>query len=55
MVAVDGVGAGLGTLVMFTQGSSARLTDVTKDTPVDAVIMGIVDAVEIEGRRIGLS
>ena len=55
VVAVDGVGAGLGTLVMFTQGSSARLTDVTKDTPVDAVIMGIVDTVEIEGRRIGLS
>jgi microcompartment protein CcmK/EutM len=35
--------------VLFTQGSSARLTSTTKDTPVDAVIVGIVDALEVEG------
>jgi microcompartment protein CcmK/EutM len=52
VVAVDSVGAGNGSLVMYTQGSSARLTDVTRDTPVDAVIIGIVDAVEIGGRRL---
>jgi len=52
VVAVDSVGAGEGELVMFTQGSSARLTDTTKDLPVDAVIVGIVDTVELAGRRL---
>jgi microcompartment protein CcmK/EutM len=49
VVAVDSVGAGIGECVLFTQGSSARLTPTTKDTPVDAVIVGIVDALEVEG------
>ncbi len=52
VVAVDSVGAGAGELVMFTQGSSARLTEMTKDTPVDTVIVGIVDTVEVAGRRV---
>jgi ethanolamine utilization protein EutN len=52
VVAADGVGAGPGSLVMYTQGSSARLTDLTRDTPIDAVIIGIVDSVEMDGRRI---
>jgi microcompartment protein CcmK/EutM len=52
VVAVDSVGAGQDELVMFTQGSSARLTDKTKDLPVDAVIVGIVDTVEVGGRRV---
>jgi ethanolamine utilization protein EutN len=52
VVAVDSVGAGEGELVMFTQGSSARLTDTTRDLPVDTVIVGIVDTVEIAGRRL---
>jgi microcompartment protein CcmK/EutM len=49
VVAVDSVGAGVGECVLFVQGSSARLTPTTKDTPVDAVIVGIVDALEVEG------
>lgn len=49
IVAVDSVGAGLGECVLFTQGSSARLTDRTRDAPVDAVIIGIVDSVEVDG------
>jgi len=48
-VAVDSVGAGKGECVLFTQGSSARLTPATKDAPVDAVIVGIVDTVEVDG------
>jgi ethanolamine utilization protein EutN len=52
IVAVDSVGAGEEELVMFTQGSSARLTDNTKDRPVDAVIVGIVDTVEVGGKRL---
>jgi microcompartment protein CcmK/EutM len=50
VVAADAVGAGIGELVVVAQGSSARLTEVSKDKPVDAVISGIVDAVEIDGR-----
>jgi ethanolamine utilization protein EutN len=49
VVAVDGVGAGEGECVLFTQGSSARLTPATKDAPVDAVIVGIVDTIEVGG------
>jgi microcompartment protein CcmK/EutM len=37
---------------MFTQGSSARLTHNTKQAPVDAVIVGIVDSVEVEGTTV---
>jgi ethanolamine utilization protein EutN len=49
VVAVDSLGAGIGECVLFTQGSSARLTPATKEAPVDAVIVGIVDSVEAEG------
>jgi microcompartment protein CcmK/EutM len=49
IVAVDSVGAGLGECVLFTQGSSARLTHNTKGAQVDAVIVGIVDSVEVNG------
>jgi microcompartment protein CcmK/EutM len=42
-VAVDTVDAGTGDLVLTCAGSSARQTDITKDTPVDAVIMSIID------------
>ena len=50
VVAVDSVGAGIGECVLFTQGSSARLTPATKEAPVDAVIVGIVDTVEVDGK-----
>ena len=49
LVAVDAVGAGTGELVLVASGSSARLTEVSKDKPVDAVISGIVDSVEVNG------
>jgi microcompartment protein CcmK/EutM len=54
VVAADAVGAGEGEIVMVAAGSSARLTEVSKDRPVDAVIVGIVDAVEVEGRDVYL-
>lgn len=54
IVAVDAVGAGEGELVLIAAGSSARLTDATKDRPVDHVICGIVDAVEIAGKDVYL-
>ena len=52
IVAVDSVGAGLGEMVMFCQGSSARLAPNLKDAPVDAVIIGIVDTVDVLGKPI---
>ena len=52
IVAVDSVGAGTGELVMFCQGSSARLAAGLKDAPVDAVIIGIVDSVDVFGKQI---
>src|SRR6266481_6519061 len=52
IVAVDSVGAGIGELVMFCQGSSARLAPNLKDAPVDAVIIGIVDVVDVFGKQI---
>src|SRR3989442_15812467 len=52
IVAVDSVGAGIGELVMFCQGSSARLAPNLKDAPVDAVIIGIVDTVDVMGKEI---
>ena len=52
IVAVDSVGAGEGECVLFTQGSSARLTPSTREAPIDAVIVGIVDTVEVGGREV---
>ena len=51
IVAVDAVGAGVGEVVLYASGSSARQTKVTKDRPVDATIMAIVDAVDVDGTR----
>src|SRR5882762_5341230 len=52
IVAVDSVGAGIGELVMFCQGSSARLAPNLKDVPIDAVVIGIVDTVDVLGKEI---
>jgi ethanolamine utilization protein EutN len=50
IVAIDTVGAGEGQLVLIVQGSSARMTEVTKNLPADAVIVGIVDSAEYAGK-----
>ncbi|HEY6435981.1 MAG TPA: EutN/CcmL family microcompartment protein [Ignavibacteriaceae bacterium] len=47
LVAVDSVGAGEGEVVLVATGSSSRMTSFTKDKPVDAVIMGIVDKLDV--------
>jgi carbon dioxide concentrating mechanism protein CcmL len=49
VVAVDSVGAGEGEVVLVATGSSSRQTDFTQDKPVDAVIMAIVDKLDIPG------
>jgi microcompartment protein CcmK/EutM len=48
-VAVDAVGAGTNDVVLYAVESSARQTKITRDRPVDAVIVGIVDTVELSG------
>ncbi len=47
VVAVDSVGAGDGEIVLVATGSSARQTTITKNKPVDAVVMAIVDKLDI--------
>jgi ethanolamine utilization protein EutN len=49
-VTVDTLGAGVGELVLITQGSSARFTPETKELPIDTVIIGIVDRIDAAGK-----
>jgi microcompartment protein CcmK/EutM len=51
VVAVDAVNAGAGELVLCASGSSARQTEITKDKPVDTVIMAIVDEIHMRGEE----
>lgn len=51
-VAVDTVNAGEGELVLTAHGSSGRQTNETKDSPVDAVIMAVIDHLEVDGKRV---
>lgn len=53
IVAVDSVGAGVGEMVLFAQGSSARQTDLTRNKPVDAVITAIVDKLDVPAEESG--
>lgn len=52
VVAVDSVGAGEGEVVLVATGSSSRMTTFTKDKPVDAVIMGIVDKLDVATKEL---
>jgi microcompartment protein CcmK/EutM len=49
VVAIDAVGAGVGEVVMYASGSSARQTERTHERPCDAVVMAIVDSWEVGG------
>lgn len=52
VVAVDALGAGVGDLVLFCSGSSARMAAGMKPLPIDAAVIGIVDAVEVLGKKV---
>ena len=52
VVSADAVGAGRDEVVLVAAGSSARLTEATRDKPVDSVIVGIVDEVEENGKLV---
>ena len=49
VVAVDSVGAGIGEVVLYASGSSARQTFLTEGKPIDATIMAIVDTWDVQG------
>ncbi|MCL4527867.1 MAG: EutN/CcmL family microcompartment protein [Chloroflexi bacterium] len=49
-IAVDTVSAGTGYLVMVTDGSSARYTSQTTNAPIDSVIVGVIDSLELSGK-----
>lgn len=50
VIAIDSVGAGVGEVVLVAQGSSARQTDITQNKPVDAVVMAIVDKLDVSAK-----
>jgi microcompartment protein CcmK/EutM len=52
VVAADAVGAGVGEVVLYASGSSARQTDATDKRPIDATVMAIVDHLEIGGASV---
>ncbi len=52
IVAVDSVGAGVGELVLFVQGSSARKVQGLSPCPIDAAVTGIVDSVDVLGNNL---
>jgi microcompartment protein CcmK/EutM len=52
---VDSVGAGVGEMVVVCQGSPACLAPDLKEAPVDAVVMGIVDVVDVLGQQVSSS
>ena len=52
VVAADTVGAGVGEVVLYASGSSARQTQMTDKRPIDAAVMAIVDHIDLEGRSV---
>ncbi|MCM3572288.1 EutN/CcmL family microcompartment protein [Mesobacillus subterraneus] len=47
-VAVDKIGAGVGDRVLVTRGSAAANMDSDTKLPIDALIIGIIDSVDVE-------
>jgi len=50
VVSIDSVGAGVGEIVFYVSGSSARFTNVTEGRPTDSAIIAIVDFIEKDGK-----
>jgi microcompartment protein CcmK/EutM len=48
VVCVDSIGAGVGELIIYTTGSSARQTQLTKEKPIDHIIIGIIDEITLQ-------
>ena len=52
VVAVDSVQAGMGDMVLYATGSSARQTTLTEGRPCDAAIMAVVDSWDLGGENV---
>ena len=52
VVAVDAVQAGLGDMVLYATGSSARQTDLTEARPCDAILIAVVDSWDLGGENV---
>ncbi len=50
VVCVDVLNTGIGELIMYTAGSSARQTNFTQDKPIDHIIVGIIDSVVVNNK-----
>lgn len=50
LIAADRIGSGIGDRVIVTRGSAARFIFKNEDLPIDAVIIGIVDSIDVESR-----
>ncbi|WP_122646081.1 EutN/CcmL family microcompartment protein [Enterococcus mediterraneensis] len=48
LIAADNAGAGIGDMVLITQGQAARISAEKMDVPIDAMIVGIVDSLDTE-------
>lgn len=48
VIAVDAVGVGIGETVLVVNGSSARMTEDTKDRCIDSVIVAKVDTIQVK-------
>lgn len=51
LIAVDTVGAGVNDTVITVSGSSARMADGLKESPVDTAVVGIVDQIDLDADR----
>jgi ethanolamine utilization protein EutN len=51
LIAGDQIGAGIGELVVVVQGSSARTAIPEQELPVDAVVIGIIDNIELDEKQ----
>lgn len=52
VVAVDSVQAGVGDMVLYASGSSARQTTMTDGKPCDAVVMAVIDSWDLGGENV---
>ena len=52
VVAADAVQAGVGDMVLYATGSSARQTTLTENRPCDAVVMAVVDSWDLGGANV---
>ncbi|MDR3203769.1 MAG: EutN/CcmL family microcompartment protein [Deltaproteobacteria bacterium] len=48
IVAADTIGAGVGEDVLLSMGSVARNSLGDRDSPIDAVVVGIIDTLEVD-------